>query len=120
MPKPKNHKTAVAMSKHFIPQFYENVDKRTEVSRELRHRLKKLRDDTATDSMQKELLCQRAIFISLQLETMEVDAMNGEPFELGVYTQMVNTLVGILKALGLERQSKAVTLDLKEYVRQKA
>ncbi len=46
---------------------------------------------------------------------MEVEASQAGTFDPGVYTQMVNCLAGLLKALGLEKRAKAVG-DLKSYV----
>ena len=75
-----------------------------------------LKQDIQADSYQKDLLCQRAIFISVQLETMELLAAEKGNFNAGVYTQMVNALLGLLKSLGLERRAKTV-VNLKTYIK---
>ena len=103
------------LSARFVPQFWEKADQRSLVVREVRRRYDLLTKDTGADSHQKDLLVQRVVFISLQLETMECVAAESGKFDAGVYTQMTNTLMGLLKALGLERQVKDI-VNLKTYV----
>jgi hypothetical protein len=103
----------------FIPRFWDGVDQRQSAIKEIKRRYAMLREDCAADSYQKDLLCQRATFIALQLETMEIDAAEGREFAAGQYVQAVNCLVGLLKALGLDRRTNRV-LDLKAYVGERA
>jgi hypothetical protein len=100
----------------FTPRFWEDADGRSLVVREVKRQLKLLRTHAAVDSIQKELLCQRAAFISLRLQSMEIAATESGEFDSGVYSNLCNTLLGILKALGLERKLAKV-LDLKSYVK---
>ena len=52
------------------------------------------------------------------LETKEVLAAEGGELDLGSYVQGINCLVGLLRALGLEKRIKSVT-DLKTYLDEK-
>ena len=88
----------------FEPKSWANADQRQLVIREIKRRHAELARDAGVESYQQRLLAERAIFISLQLETAEVEATEGKGFNAGVYTQMTNTLIGLLKALGLERK----------------
>ena len=108
-------KTPATVPARFEPRFWESTDQRQSVVKEIRRRCESLRDDTGADSAQKDLLVQRAIFMSIQLETMEVEAIENGKFDQGIYTQMVNALVGVLNKLGLERKIKQVA-DLHSYV----
>jgi len=99
----------------FEPRFWAGVDGRLAICKEIRRRYHDLKADTGCDSYQKDLLVQRAIFVALQLESAEVNAMEGKEFDLGRYTQAVNSLLGLLRALGLERKMKEV-VNLREYV----
>ena len=56
--------------------------------------------------------------MAIQLETMEVTAARTGEFNAGVYGQLVNTFLGLLKALGLERRAKQVC-NLADYVERK-
>ncbi|QDS91882.1 hypothetical protein FF011L_06180 [Roseimaritima multifibrata] len=105
----------IAVPATFVPRFWEMIDGRTGIAKEVRHRYQTLADDTGADSYQKELLCQRAVFMSVQLETMECTAAETGAFDHGVYTQMSNALLGLLRTLGLERVIKDTT-DLQTYL----
>jgi len=102
----------------FVPQFWGDADGRIAIIREIRRRVDLLKADTASDSYQKDILCERAIFIACQLETQERAAIEKGRFDAGRYTQMVNALVGLLRSLGLERKAKKVD-DLRSYVASK-
>ena len=117
MPRKRKPKSEVnGLPSRFVPQFWMKTDRRSLAVREVRRRYRELKDHTGADSSQKDMLCQRAVFIGVQLETMEIEAVEGKaPLDAGRYTQMVNALLGLLKALGLERQMKRV-VDLKAYV----
>jgi len=97
----------VPIPKKFIPRFWEQADGRSATVRLIRERVRRLMEDAAVDSYQKELLCQRAAFVSVVLETQERDAIDTGQFNVGSYVQAVNGLVGLLKQLGLERKVKA-------------
>ena len=96
----------------FEPRFWESADGRCAVIKELRRRYAERIADTGADSFQKRLLCQRAIFLAVQIETMEITAAETGAFEAGVYTQAVNALSGLLSKLGLDKkQPTGTTLD---------
>src|SRR4051812_4267079 len=102
MAKAKERKQSVQLAKTFVPRFWENdIDGRLATVREIRRRYMLLKKDAAVDSYQKDILCQRCIFLALQLESSEVLATEGGPWEPAVYCQQINTMLGLLKALGL-------------------
>ncbi|MBL7644652.1 MAG: hypothetical protein JNK74_00545 [Candidatus Hydrogenedentes bacterium] len=109
-------KTPATLPERFEPRFWETTDQRQGVVKEIRRRLEALRDDAGVDRVQKEMLVRRAIFISIQLETMEVQSVEGGEFQAGVYTQMTNALSGLLSKLGLEQQTTKKVVNLHEYV----
>jgi hypothetical protein len=111
-------KTPATVPERFVPRFWEDADGRQLAVREIKRRYEQLRTDVGAESYQKDLLCQRATFVAIQLETMEAAAVQGEAFNPGVYTQMVNALLGLLKALGLERHAKQV-VSLQTYVQER-
>jgi hypothetical protein len=99
-------KQELAIPDSFVPQFWDRIDGRFAIVREIRRRYDELKSDTGADSAQKDLLVQRAVFISVQLETMECVAAESGKLDSGVYTQMTNCLHGLLRQLGLERKKK--------------
>ena len=110
-------KEPATLPSRFEPKFWETTDQRQAVVKKVRRRLEELRDDAGVDSVQKEMLVRRAIFISVQLETMEVQSVETGDFNPGVYTQMVNALSGLLSKLGLEQQTMKKVVNLHDYVK---
>ena len=109
----------IEIPKTFTPKFWESIDGRSLLVREVKQRFQELVDDTGADNTQKRMLCQRAVFIALQLETMECNAAQGEPFDANTYTVMANALKGYLKDLGINSKS-GQTFDLKAYTKARA
>ena len=104
----KRKKAATAkLPARFEPRFWVNADQRQKGIREINRRYETLVADTNANSYQKELLVQRAVFVSIQVETMEREAMEGlAPFNAAAYTRLVNTLTKLLSKLGLKRSSQ--------------
>lgn len=110
------HDNAATIPNRFEPRFWESGDGRCSVIKELRRRYDELIADTGADSFQKRLLCQRAIFLAVQIETLEITAAEDGRLEIGSYTQAVNALSGLLSKLGLEKRDVCQT-TLDTYVR---
>lgn len=110
-------KRRVMLPTKFEPQFLDGVDGRLRPARELLRRYAALREDTGVDTTQREILCQRAVFVWTQLETLEVQAVETGEFDAGAYVAMLNCLKGLLNALGLDRRADAdPQATLKTYV----
>ncbi len=101
----------------FVPKFFADLDSRLAIKKEITHRLHRLKSDTGCDSYQKEILAQRAVFVALQLETIEVEAAEGQKFDIGSYTQSVNCLIGLLRVLGIPK-SRMQGTNLKAYLKE--
>lgn len=107
------------MPRTFCPRFWESSDARIAVVKIIKKRYERLKADAGGDeSYQRDLLIQRAAFMSILIETQEVEAAESRDFDLGVYTQATNTLMGLLKTLGLEKRIKSVG-DLQSYLAEK-
>jgi len=119
MAKMRQKTKEVALPKKFTPRFWEAVDRRYAIAKEITRRYETLRQDTGAESAQRDMLCQRAVFMGVCLETMECEAVATSKFDAGVYTQMSNALLGLLKALGLDRHIKRAE-DLRTYVAERA
>ena len=109
-----SRRVASAIPDVFSPEFWSDQDSRLHVARTIKRMVARLMDDAGADSYQKELLSQRAVFLALQLETAEIEAARSGNFDPGQYTQGVNALLGLLKALGLEKKARKV--GLKDYL----
>lgn len=96
----------------FVPEFWGYLDGRSGAAQELRRRYEALKKDAGVNSVAKDVLCQRAIFVATQLESMEVTAARTGKLHHGRYMQAINTLIGLLKCLGLEPAEAVPTLTL--------
>lgn len=116
--KSRQAKRRARLPKTFEPRFLESADNRLCVIRELKRRVQRLREDAGVDCMQKELLAQRAIFLAIQLETEETNALEGREFDSAGYAQKVNALCGVLKHLGFKKHKQDED-TLEAYVQRK-
>ncbi len=114
MPEPKTPKAA-KLPKTFTPRFIDDVDGRYAAAKELRSRYLALKADTGSESTQRDLLCRRAVFLSVLLETQECEAVETGKLDMGGYVQAVNSLQGLLKTLGLDKKVQQAT-DLRTYL----
>lgn len=112
----KSQSLATTLPERFTPQFWQEADQRLAIVREIRRRVTALKADSGADSAQKQTLCERAVFLALQLETQEREAVENGRIDLGSYTQGCNALLGLLRALGLQKHAKPVNGDLKTYL----
>jgi hypothetical protein len=115
---PAKRRKAVTFSGKFVPLFWDDADGRCASVKRIKRRLQALREDAQADSVQKEMLCQRATFLALQLEAMERKAAEGETISSGVYNQGCNALLGLLRALGLASAKKSKRTSLKDYLQE--
>lgn len=96
----------------------ERMDGRTQVARAIRDRLADLQADLGGPeamSYQQRSLSKRAIWMEAVIEQQEIALSKGEEIDQGKLTQAVNSLIGLLKTLGLERKARDVP-DLQTYL----
>ena len=115
MPARRRKRKQEELPERFTPRFWRDADQRSAVVKTTRQQLQTLCEDAGVDCEQKHLIAQRAVFISLQLQTMEVEAATTGNFEAGTYTQMTNCLLGLLRSLGLKPAAKK-TANLHEHI----
>jgi hypothetical protein len=95
----------------FRPKFIEDLDQRNHATREVRRRFDLLKRDSGAESYQSQLICEHAAFLSLILSTAEAEALQTGKLDVGSFVQALNSLTGLLKAVGLHKRAKAVGLD---------
>ena len=113
--KDRKAKSPAKVPKTFTPLFWDDIDKRQAVAKRIQNRYDELVIDAGIDSVQQNMLARRAVFLELQIQTQELNAIQGEPVDFGSLTQMVNCLSGLLTKLGIPK-SESYTVDLSEYV----
>lgn len=110
-----------------IPQKYshdwlEKLDGRTAIAKAVNERYHALTQDLGGAdrlSYQRQSLCKRAIYLEAIIETQEAALSRGEEVDQGKLTQATNTLIGLLKTIGLDRVARDVP-DLAEYLKARA
>jgi hypothetical protein len=70
-------------------------------------------------SMQKAALVKEASFVAARLNRMRLDFKKGEPFDDKSYSAQLNSLIGLMGKLGLERKAKK-SLPLHELIAREA
>ena len=118
MKKTKENFQEIELSKKFVPDFWELQDGRLAIVKMIRERYDDLKRDTQADSVQKDLLCRRATFLSLRLEALEISAMKTGKLNNIIYTKLVTSLVSVLRCLGFDRKAKRIK-SLQDYVNMK-
>lgn len=94
------------------------LDGRTKLAQAARMRLEDLHANLGGRdalSYQERSLCKRIVWLEAQIEQREAALARGEEIDEGRHTQSVNALVGLLKAIGLERRQRDVP-TLSEYL----
>jgi len=105
----------------YRPDWIEKMDGRTRLAQAVRQRLEALQADLGgldALSYQERSLCRRAVWLEALLEQREARLAHGEEIDEGAHVQASNALMGVWKALGLQRRARDVP-DLKTYLKQR-
>ena len=104
----------------FVPKFWEkHSDQRSLVTRTILARRAELTEAVQADSPQVDIIIQRICYIELVLNTLEIESLETGVRDFGVYSSMTNTLMGLLKSIGLERKAKRVG-TLQDHLKERA
>src|SRR4051812_34182163 len=96
MPKPSRRSKG-----KFELRTIQEADSRYHVVKLMRERVQKLMEDCNADTLAKEFLCGRAVYIASFLESSEMDAIEGKTMDWRTYLQAVRSLADVLNKLGL-------------------
>ncbi len=94
--------------------FWDDADYRQAKWKNIKRKYDELLANTNADSVQKRLACKRLCFLSALLESMEkeqIEKGNLAGFEAGQYIAMVNSMSGLLRLVGLQKQVKIQNLQ---------
>jgi hypothetical protein len=97
----------------FGKNFVEQMDGRSALGKEVRCRIEAIEADLGgpdTLSHAQRSLVEHAVWVDLALSNEECRIARGEGIDIGPHTQLVNTLVGLYKTLGLKRQARQIGL----------
>jgi len=106
----------------YTPDWLEKLDGRTTIAKVVNERLQTLAQDLGGFdrlSYQRLSLIKRAIWMEAIIEQQEAALSRGEEVDQGKLTQAVNSLIGLLKTVGLDRVARDVP-DLASYLQKRA
>ena len=90
----------------------DQADGRFGVVKRLRARMNKLLKETNADTVAKQVLCTRAMFLLSYIETQEVRSMNRKTIDWSLYLKVLRQLTDVLAKLGLDKAAdSAKTLE---------
>lgn len=109
-----------------LPGRYENdwlskLDGRTRLAQAARQRMGQLVADLGgadAISYQERSICKRIVWLETMIEHRESQLARGEDIDESRHAANINTLVGLLRSIGLQRRARDVP-TLHEYLRQK-
>ena len=95
----------------YAPDFMERLDRRTVLGKAVSQRFQTVATDCGgLDSLShvKVGIVKRFIWMEAVIEGFELQLAAGERIDLGSYTQVVNSWIGLARMLGLERKPRPV------------
>jgi len=95
----------------YSPDFMERLDRRTVLGKAVSQRFQAVASDCGgLDSLAhaKVGLIKRFLWMECVIEGIELQLAAGEQIDIGTYTQLTNTWLGLARTLGLERKSRPV------------
>lgn len=105
-----------ALPGQFVPRFWHEIDGRLSIKKRIRKLYRQLKEESGADTLAKDILCQRAAFLIISMQTAEVNAIESGELDEAVAAKQAANLVNILTKLGLDNQAKPRGTSLKQYV----
>lgn len=103
----------------YSADWLERLDGRTRIAQAVNQRYQALTSDLGNDlSYQRRSLCKQVVWVEAVIEQQHAALARGEEIDHGRLTNYINTLIGLLKTVGLDRKAKDVP-DLHEYLQQR-
>lgn len=106
---------------HYKAGWIDQLDQRRGIAQVMRDKYTALTNDLGGAdrlSYQRLLLVERVLWLDYWLAQQERSLAEGKEFDVGKWTQAVNSLQGVLTKLGLDRVAHDVG-SLQEYIRAK-
>jgi hypothetical protein len=105
----KSVRLLASIPERYSPDFMDRLDKRTVLGRAVLGRYMAVVSDlggTEALSNIKHSLVRRFVWFETMIEGMECRAAAGEGVDIGSWTQLTNSWLGIARLLGLERRPR--------------
>lgn len=95
----------------YSPDFMERLDRRTILGKAVSQRFEAVANDCGgLESLAHTRigLIRRFLWMECVIEGIELQLAAGDQIDIGAYTQLTNTWLGLARTLGLERKSRPV------------
>jgi hypothetical protein len=122
MARGKSVRLLASIPAKYSPDFMARLDKRTVLGRAVVDRHDAIVADLGgADGLAtiKQSLARRFVWFEVMIEGMECRAAAGEGVDIGAWTQLTNSWLGIARMLGLERRQKRLP-SVRGYLEQTA
>lgn len=109
MARGKSVKLLATLPDSYSADWLAKLDKRTKVARAVLARIGELESDAGgPESLgaARRSLIRHAAWLDAIVESYEMKLASGEQIDVGGHTQALNSLLGLFRLLGLERQAK--------------
>jgi len=109
MARGKSVRLLASIPERYSPDFMDRLDKRTVLGRAVLERYQSVMSDLGGEEALtsiKRSLVRRFTWFEVMIEGMECRAAAGEGVDIGSWTQLTNSWLGIARMLGLERKSR--------------
>jgi hypothetical protein len=111
MARGKSVRLLASIPENYSPNFMERIDKRTVLGRAVLERYGSIVDSLGGDQNLAPIkisLVRRFCWYEAMIEGMECRAAAGEGVDIGSWTQLTNSWLGIARLVGLERRARTV------------
>lgn len=105
----KSVRLLASIPEKYTPDFLERLDKRTVLGRAVVDRYESVVSDMGgVDALStvKHSLVRRFVWFEVMIEGIECRAAGGEGVDVGTWTSLVNSWLGVARLLGLDRKAK--------------
>jgi len=109
MARGKSTKLLATLPDDYSADWLARLDKRTKVARAVLGRIGELESDAGgveSLSAARRSLIRHAAWLDALVESYELRLAAGEEIDVGAFTQSLNSLLGLLRLVGLERRAK--------------
>jgi hypothetical protein len=109
MARGKSVRLLASIPPRYTPDFMDRLDKRTVLGRAVVDRYEAVLSDLGGEANLtaiKRSLVRRFTWFEVMIEGMECRAAAGEGVDIGSWTQLTNSWLGIARMLGLERRQR--------------
>ena len=111
MARGKSVRLLTSIPERYTPDFMDRLDKRTVLGKAVVDRYSAVLEDLGGEENLSNIKCslvRRFTWFEVAIEGMECRAAQGEEIDVGSWTQLVNSWLGIARMLGLERRPRSV------------